>query len=193
MRYFGASLPTIDKSTTLSTTDLKRRGLLALDFHIGVFNWRTFSATYIFEIVDDNLKRIVLQYTDKDGFISYAIDIVATPTNLGHGKRWYFRCPATGTRCLNLIKPIGSKYFLHRSAFPQMIYSKQKWSKAERQVMGLTNLFEIEKLEEEQRRKYKKTHYRGKPTPLNRKIKKKYAKLEKALEILEGGALPFQE
>lgn len=94
----------------------------------------------------------------------------AIPANLGNGKRWYFICPHTRKRCMKLIAPNNEKYFLHRSAFG-LLYKKQTISKSDKAMHIFFDILgEVDELEEEINKPYRKTHYRGKPTPLQKKI-----------------------
>ncbi len=94
---------------------------------------------------------------------SYKVPLVCIPSNLGKGKVWYFRCPATEKRCRKLYS-IGG-YFLHREAFNGCMYDTQTQSKKYRQLSKTYGkVFECERLYEELHQKYFKTHYAGKPT-----------------------------
>lgn len=74
---------------------------------------------------------------------------------------------------MNLICPLGSKYFLHRSAFPVLMYNSQKKSKSFRTISAIFDWLEEENnLAEQLYQKYRKSHYRGKPTPLVRKLER---------------------
>lgn len=127
---------------------------------------------YSIKTINDDLKHLVLSYQHGEEPVNYYVKMVAVPTNLGNGKRWYFICPSTGKRCMNLISPRNCKYFVHRSAF-NLLYESQKESKETRnfgKVFG--KAFELDDLYDELYKKYRKFHYRGKPTPLVKKILK---------------------
>ena len=122
---------------------------------------------------------MVLAYNHRDTPIKYAIEIVGISTNLGNGLRWYFICPYTGKRCMNLICPSGSQFFLHRTAFPELMYDSQKRSKEYRRINTTFGwLFEEERLNKQLNQKHRKTHYRGKPTPLVLSINKLWEKVQ---------------
>lgn len=128
--------------------------------------------SYSIKTIHDDLKHLVLSYQHGGEPVNYYVKIVAVTTNLGIGKRWYFICPSIGKMCMNLIAPRNSKYFVHRSAF-NLLYESQKESKRGRgfnKVFG--NALKLDELYSELYQKYRKSHYRGKPTPLMKKILK---------------------
>jgi hypothetical protein len=105
--------------------------------------------------------------------ISYRVPLVKVPTNIGDSYRFYFLCPHTGKRCSKLYKPPQEHYFLHRASFPYLFYQNQLQSKQERLFYNHSELgleIKIDNLYYELGKKYKKRHYRGKPTPLVKKL-----------------------
>lgn len=177
--------PTIEDCLTIKISALNSWGYLTPNLNVWnrtyFWEWngeRVASIGYAIHTVSEDLKRMTLHYKHEGKPVTYSVDIVATPTNLGKGKRWYFICPKTGKRCMNLINPEGSKYFWHRTAFPELLYDSQKKSKAYRAFeKQFGPVFEIRRLEEQLSEKYRKTHYRGEPTPLVKKIEEEYEKL----------------
>ncbi len=172
--------PSIDECLTIKISAINSWGHLRL-------NWDMYNASYIWsrkgekvasigysiKNISDSQKQIILEYKNKEEPVKYTIEIVGTPTNLGAGKRWYFICPSTSKRCMNLISPSGYPYFLHRSAFPQLMYQSQKKSKEYRKYEAAFDwLFEEERLRKQLGQKYRKRYYRGRPTPLVKKIEK---------------------
>ncbi len=112
--------------------------------------------------------------------IKYRVPLVRVPTNIGNSYRVYFLCPYTNQRCSKLYKPPNEHYFLHRKAFPYLVYQSQLESKSQRllykdsvMMLGL----KLDNLFHELCQKYKKKCYRGKPTALVAKIKKLEARL----------------
>lgn len=101
--------------------------------------------------------------------ISYKVSLEKVPSNLGKGFRWYFRCPFNQKRCIKLYLYNG--YFTHREAIPAL-YEIQTYSAKSRSLGKLYGaILGIDRLWfEEQAKPYTKKHYRGKPTPIMRKI-----------------------
>ena len=118
---------------------------------------------------NENKQYLNLNYNCDETNYNYNIQLVSIPSNLGKGKVWYFLCPYTQKRCrkLHLIDEI----FIHRSAMPSGIYSKQihtkKWRYLEK-VYG--NYFNKEKYYKQLYSKHFRKFYNGKPT-------KRYLKL----------------
>lgn len=105
------------------------------------------------------------------------IGITRLKTNLKNGYRYYFVCGYTGKRCTKLIRPFGNEHFVHRTAFKNLYYEKQKESKLYRAISNSSFGIgcQLDNLRSElyyKRPKYQKTHYRGKPTPKYQKLKK---------------------
>ncbi len=96
--------------------------------------------------------------------ITYRVNLVALPSNLGKGQIWYFTCPVTGVRCRKLHL-VGS-YLFHRSAFQGVIYELQTWSKktrSEAKLPAYRNLFIDRVISEAYSKRLRKT-YRNKLT-----------------------------
>jgi hypothetical protein len=128
-------------------------------------------------VMNDLENTLTVNYNCNGNSYYYKIQLVSILSNLGKGNVWYFLCPFTNKRCrkLHLI----NEKFIHRSALPSGMYSKQtqskKWRLLER-VYG--SYFNSEKVYAELHSKYFKTHYNGKPT-------KRYLKLMKCLRTAE--------
>lgn len=172
--------PTIDECLTIKISVLNQWGHLkpGLEESNRTMAWKRSgfqvgSISYSIRSTGSSQKKMILNYKYQGQPVHYTVSIESVITNLGNGKRWYFICPETGKRCMNLISPPRSKYFLHRSAFPELMYNSQKKSKEYRKFeKEFSPIFELERLEEELHSKYRKKHYRGKATPLARKIEK---------------------
>ena len=170
--------PSIDECLAIKTSTLKDWGHLVPDLEVynRSLSWRSNgvqvgSISYSILSAGKGQKQMVLNYKFKGQPVNYVVDVVSLTTNLGNGKRWYFICPETGKRCMDLISPPRSKYFLHRSAYPQLMYESQKRSKEYRKFdKEFSPIFELERLEQELYSKYRKKHYRGQSTPLVRRI-----------------------
>lgn len=99
------------------------------------------------------------------------------------GKYHYLICPFTRKKCLRLYFYDGK--FMHRSAI-NGFYRSQTTSHQERAFEAvLGKPMELDNLYEELYKPYRKRHYRGKPTPLARKI----AKIESKLPSLQEQAI----
>lgn len=103
----------------------------------------------------------------------YTVEVVSRPSNLGKGVIWFFICPVTKKVCRKLYFHKG--LFLHRTAFPEIIYEQQKLSKRYRKLDKTMKMALDESIYQEFYQKHLKTHYRGKPTRRFERITKKLA------------------
>lgn len=103
----------------------------------------------------------------------YTVEVVSRPSNLGKGVVWFFICPVTKKVCRKLYFHKG--LFLHRTAFPQIIYEQQKLSKRHRKLDKTMKMALDESIYQEFYQKHLKTHYRGKITRRFERITKKLA------------------
>ncbi|MCB9299927.1 MAG: hypothetical protein H6566_04705 [Lewinellaceae bacterium] len=188
--------PSIDECLTLKISAINSWGHLkpGLDIYSASYNWsrngkRIASIGYSIRTISEDLKRMTLDYKSHGTPVSYTVDIVGIITNLGNGKRWYFLCPHTGERCMNLICPSGSNYFYHRTAFPHLMYESQKKSKEYRRMEAAFGwMFEEDRLQQQLHKKFRKSHYRGEPTSLVRKVerlRRSFPKKERLLREFE--------
>jgi hypothetical protein len=105
----------------------------------------------------------------------YKVNLINKISNLGKGVIWFFVCPSTGKLCRKLY--LNNGYFLHRTAFKSMMYSKQIESKNFRNIGKLFGAYFVrDEVYGELFKKYFKTHYNGKPT-------KRYLKLKTKIDI----------
>jgi len=105
----------------------------------------------------------------------YKVYLECKVSNLGKGLIWFFVCPSTGKLCRKLH--LNSGYFLHRTAFKCMMYSKQIESKKYRNLGKVFGAYFIrDEVYSELYKKYFKSHYNGKPT-------KRYLKLKNKIDI----------
>lgn len=169
----------IDNSLCVNVSSFRKWGDLKKDYVNATYSWTTHSKSklgsigYVIKKINSDRKILTLSYTFKGEKIKYDITLVSFPTNIGNGKRWYFICPSTKKRCTKLISPNDSKYFLHRTAYPNLLYFSQKRSKEYRRLDNTFGwLFERERLEKELEQPYKKRHYKGNPTPVAAKLKR---------------------
>ncbi|MCB0704046.1 MAG: hypothetical protein KDC34_02005 [Saprospiraceae bacterium] len=169
----------VQECLTFSISTLKKFKELSPDVIVynGVCNWtksgrRVSSISYRKESISDTEQILTFDFLSNGKPIVYDVKLVAIPSNLGKGVRWYFICPATGKRCTKLIRPYYRSQFFHRTAFG-LKYESQCQSKTMRALdIVIGDIFRKDRLYEQLYKKYKKRHYRGKPTPLVRKIKK---------------------
>ncbi len=114
---------------------------------------------------------VKLSYSTNGELITYPVELISMPTNIGKGIRWYFICPSTGKRAMKLYKGYSSKYFQHREAY-NMYYKSQLLSRIVRQwdksSFGIG--CKLDNLYEEFYKKYRKKYYKGKPTKAYQKI-----------------------
>ena len=89
---------------------------------------------YMIKHLHATQKELYLSYSYKKQEIRYKIDLVASPSNLGVGQRWYFVCPKTNQKCMALVCLPGQPYFYHRTAFTNLMYESQKKSKSWREM-----------------------------------------------------------
>lgn len=101
---------------------------------------------------------------------AYNIEVISKPSNLGNGLLWFFICPKTGKNCRKLHFKDG--IFAHRTAFPDLFYEKQTYSKLQRELDFILSEYPFNVMFD----KHLKTHYRGIPT-------KRYSRLLKAAKI----------
>lgn len=118
-----------------------------------------------------------LNYTRDNEPRNYRVSLVAVPSNLGKGKVWYFLCPQTGKRCRKLYCVNG--YFLHREAFPRVMYETQTYSENNRQLIRLFEQSQTDKAYNELYSKHFKSHYAGKPTKRYLRIMEKIQQAER--------------
>ena len=128
----------------------------------GVTSWSTNGAV-------NSTINIEVTYTEYEAYIifdyrcngepkRYKVNLVSRVSNLGKGVIWFFVCPSTGKLCRRLT--LNSGYFLHRTAFKSMMYSKQIESKKYRNLGKVFEAcFVTDEVYKELNKKYFKTHY----------------------------------
>jgi len=120
---------------------------------------------------------IIFDYSCNGEPKSYKVELISKPSNLGKGKVWFFVCPSTGKLCRKLY--LHSDYFLHRTAFKGLMYSKQLESKKNRELFKLFEAYFLpDKIYREFYSKGFKTHYNGKPTKRYLRLKEKISNAE---------------
>ena len=106
-------------------------------------------------------------HTNEKTHHDYVINLTKTPSNLGVGEVLYFVCPITGKRCRILYKCYGSLTWKSREAYWYRIYYQTQLDP--KSIRPYKYAF-CDSLFEELYRKKKKSHYRGKPTRIIKKI-----------------------
>jgi len=163
-----------DEEKCISISDLKKLKYFNKNNLVsGTINWTNrgvkTGSIGISVLMSD--KKNIVQFVYKCNNTSYKYDVqlIALPSNLGKGKVWYFICHFTGKRCrkLHLI----DERFMHRTALPSGMYSKQTHSKKWRDMDKIYGCaFDVEQYYEQLHSKHFKKFYNGKPT-------KRYLKL----------------
>ncbi|HXH19611.1 MAG TPA: hypothetical protein VNJ07_11065 [Chitinophagales bacterium] len=167
----------LDNCLQISITALKRWGYLSpSQFKRGTLTWSRGEG----ERKEITGRIDVLAHTDKPAYlelryicsgtpISYRVQLVSIPSNLGKGAVWFFICPHTGKRCRKLYL-IGEK-FLHRAASRNAMYEKQTFSKRWRkEKKTLDTVFSRSEILDEIEKPYFKTEYNGNPTKRFQKL-----------------------
>lgn len=183
MGRYGNYPKTVEDCKTISISKLKEWKYLNYGKRSGTINWsingvETSSISIIVNFTE-NEKSIILSYKTNDKDICYKVYFESLPSNLGKGDIWYFVCPVTGKLCRKLY--FESNYFLHRTAFKNLVYSKQIESKKNRGLLKIMEAcFVSDEVYSELYKKYFKTHYNGKPTKRFLKLKTKIENSKKA-------------
>lgn len=174
MGRYGNYPKTVEDCKTISISKLKEWNYLSYGKRNGTITWstngvQTSSIGIVLEFTDDE-KSIILNYTTNNKDICYKVYFECLPSNLGKGDIWYFVCPKTGKLCRKLY--FENSYFLHRTAFKDLVYSKQIESKKNRFFLKqLEASFVPDEVYFEFHKKNFKRYYKGKPTKKYLKIK----------------------
>lgn len=173
----------VEKCVSFDITQLRKRGLLKGGWNNVSMSWDDGSSiNFSIKTLGYNLKILSLKYSVDNRLINYDIRLMPVESNLKNGVRWYFICPSSGRRCMKLIKPYNSDYFAHRTAHG-LIYEQQMMNKGFWSTMARMTTIEEKRdnAYNEIKKKYRKTHYRGKPTPLA----SKFIRYSKAVSFVE--------
>lgn len=176
--------PLFGEIKCISITNLKQYGYLKPGYRSGQISFSragqhtgTVNLTVIL-IPETGKGTMILWYTTfRDREICYNVTLTAIPSNLGIGQRWYFICARTGKRCTKLH--IGNDgYFQHRTGIPGAYYDCQTRSQFFRCMY-----IALFRYKHPPRKRYEKSHYRGKPV-------KRYLRYERP-PGKHGGALAY--
>ncbi len=159
-----STYPTLyDELKTITIAALKKLGYLKSGYRKGNLRWtcrgEPTGDVDITVWLDEQQGRGILTISyiyAKERSYQIWVDMVAVPSNLGIGQRWYFICPRTGKRCIKLY--MANEYFQHRDGIPGAMYHSQTRSKYYRRFDQMYNKHD------QICQPYLKRHYRGKPT-----------------------------
>jgi hypothetical protein len=171
----------IDDYRCLDISKLRGWGYLTPDpntaFKQGVITWErqgeTVAQITIGARMADASPSVAVLYMYRGEKKAYKIQLDFTPSNLpnhaGTGY-YYFVCPVTGYRCRKLYLVNG--VFMSRRAF-RPLYPVQAMSrKARGGYRVIDKWLRID--DEERASRYRKTHYRGNPTPYTLRMERLY-------------------
>lgn len=165
---------TIHDYLTLSVSDLRRLGYLKNNTVMnGGVKWKRGGHTTATVGVYVDTRAVPLCYLcySRDGEqITEKIRLMFKHSNLnpeGRDGYYYFVCPVTGSCCRKLYY-VGGR-FVGRSAF-RALYPKQAMSKRQRAEAAYYEALLL--FDEIQGSRYRKDHYRGKPTPYRLRMEK---------------------
>lgn len=172
-----------DEEKSISISNLRKWDYLQMNKHrSGTITWSRngikISQLSIQTFLAEQNSYVMLDYKCNDTSYNYKIPLITLPSNLGTGNVWYFICPFTNKRCriLHLI----DERFMHRSALPSGMYSKQTETKKWRQMKKVYGAyFDTDKCYEEIYSKHFKKYYKGKPTKRYLKLLQKINEAEK--------------
>ena len=184
-------LENIDDLTTLSVTDCKRMGFFVPNaLAKGAVKWTKRGTTCAEVLFATDLRgepTAYLAYSYNGETREYKIGLRWHTSNLNdkHGY-FYFVCPKTGKSCRKLYLVEGE--FVSRSE-TKTIYHQQGLSHNQRRGF-IAYLDVLNKIETAEGQKYRRTTYRGKPTPYGRRLQRlddKYWRFQQAFAAYERG------
>lgn len=163
------TFPTLfDEVKTVEISFLKKHGYLKPNHtQSGTISWSRHGEKTGSISISINTKSvqpfIEFDYKCNGEPIKYNVILIATPSNLGKGKVYFFLCPRTHKLCRKLY--LADTYFLHRSAFKGCMYECQTQGKRIRSWNDtLGAYFKSEQYYEQLYKKHFKKTYAGKPT-----------------------------
>ena len=161
----------LNDALRLTTADLKKLGYLQPNrIRSGVVRWGDCLASIsITTDTGPGDPHIKFEYTKQGRELSYRLNLVPKPSNLGIGTVWYFRSAVSGKLC-RVLYSIYDR-FVHRAAYPGTMYQCQTESRKYRDLQHVYG--PMLKADAEAGKFYKpyhKTHYKGRPTRKYRRI-----------------------
>lgn len=142
----------------------------------------------------DAERYLLLEYTHTDyegnkRALSYRVNIIALPSNLGKGQVLYLVCPLSGRLCRKLFMAYGSQYFKSIKAYQTRIYyTGQLSSKLSRSNDKYWQLFNYLENCPKQRNQ---SHYKGIETKRNIRTERLYERLND-LELKRWNDIPVR-
>lgn len=185
MGRYSTGAMTTEQVIRIELSYLIKKGYIKKDHHIKASLTWTNDSSIGFEsyyIGDDPYIRLKYNITkNATGEVTshdYKIHLATVPSNLGKGEVVYMICPVTGNRCRVLYKCYGSLTWKSREAYQHRIYYESQIEP--KSVRPYKYLF-CDRQFEELYKKAKKSHYRGKPTRLMKRIETLERKSDMAL------------
>ncbi len=137
-RYWGCGKATVEDGLTLDINKLVRDGNIRPGgWSSGTLTWRRVpsgeevgSIGYEANLIDPDDAWVRLHYRQNGEPKDYRVRLETTRPNYG-GRRWWFRCPATGRRVAKLHSPPGGDIFASRRAYG-LAYRSQRERSDER-------------------------------------------------------------
>ncbi len=169
-----------ENNNTYLTSYGTQRGVTSWSINGEVHSRINIEVTYT-----ENETYIIFDYKCNGESKRYKVNLECKVSNLGKGLIWFFICPSTGKFCRKLY--LNSGYFLHRTAFNSLMYSKQIESKKNRnnsKVFGYC--FNTDEVYNELYKKYFKSHYNGKLT-------KRYLRLKNKIDLANSYSSNMEE
>lgn len=175
------------RSTTGEVTRIELRWMLDNGYFKpggkkhSIMNWSNGSTISVKAANTEEELSLQLYYTitnssgEKES-LSYTIDLVETPSNLGKGKLLFFICPETGKKCRILYKAYGSPIFKSRGSYSYKLYYEIQTSS--KLYLHTTRYFTLDKRLEKLYKMRKTYTYKGVETKRARLIKRLEEKLD---------------
>lgn len=172
-RYSTGALTT-GQIQRIELSYLLKNGLIVKGRHISTsLSWTNDNNIGIESKYFDSEAYLRLYYTNTNNTTNevtkhdYKIQLETIPSNLGNGELVYMVCPVSGKRCRILYKAYGSTIWKSREAYQNRIYYQTQLDP--KSVRPYKYLF-TDRLLDELYSKKKKSHYRGKPTRIMKRI-----------------------
>jgi hypothetical protein len=129
MSRAGGGRATVERGITIDIRHLKRDGLMSGQKNKGTWSWRWAATERLIGLVRYEatiegytgtlwlLKSVMIDPSGKPVKMPpQTIRLMATPCRFG-GQRWWFLCPHTGRRVMQLHRPYGTQFFSSRYAY----------------------------------------------------------------------------
>ena len=181
MGRFSTGAITTGEAVRLELSFLLKEGKIQKGCKIqGSLAWNNGSSISFESCYQEEEKYIRLYYTltrptGEEYKLDYKIQFTTIPSNLGRGEIIYFVCPISGRRARILYRAYGSHYFKSRLAYRKRIY--YAYQKCQKNFYDTERYFKLEK-QIEALPKGRKSHYRGKDTRHQQRIRKLNERLD---------------